>query len=62
MTIDEAKSLIGKEVTYMNQTSILTDVKLQNTGMILAYTDKNWVLNIDILKFIEETAIPKKEE
>lgn len=59
MTLEEAQKFIGKEVTYQNQTSILTDVRQLNSGMIIGFTDKDWRVNIEILKYKDENGVLK---
>jgi len=59
VTLEEAQKFIGKEVTYQNQTSILTDVRQLNSGMIIGFTDKDWRVNIEILKYKDENGVLK---
>jgi hypothetical protein len=55
VTIEEAKKFVGREVFYQGHSSVITNVReIQDGRMILAYTNKNWVLNIEILRYKDE--------
>jgi len=55
VTLEEAKKFVGKEVFYAGKSSVIIGVKeICNGKMILAHTDKDWILNIVILKYKDE--------
>ena len=51
MTLEEAKSCVGKKARYFNIGEFeITEVRQLESGMILAYNEHNWCCNIEILK------------
>jgi hypothetical protein len=55
MTLQEAERFVGKEVNYMNLTGVLQRVsELNNTQMILGYTDNGIVINIVLYRCKDE--------